>query len=179
MTWLVESPWPVLAAGVAIEIVLVLLLFRTGRAIFIAPIVLVAALVGGLVMVERVVVTEKEEVEDALAGVASALTANDTPAVLAAFTPNCPRLGEVRSALSQFEVSRASIGGDLEIRLNRLTIPPSATTYFTGHIEGRDRRGVFPYDNMFRRFKVTLHREQGRWLIADYSDAEPGQRRAR
>jgi hypothetical protein len=176
MTWFVESPWPSLAIGAAIEVALVIALLRTARAAFLAPILLVAALTIGMLLVERAVVTQSEEVQDALDGVAKALEANDVQAVLAAFSPNSPRLAEVRSALARFEVSDAGIGGDLQIRFNPLTIPPSATAYFTGRVQGKDKRGVVPYENLFRKFKVTLHHEGDRWLIADYSDLDVGDR---
>lgn len=177
MTWFVESPWPSVALGIVLEIMFAILLFRTGRAALFAPMAVVLALTLAMLAIERAVVTEIEEVEDALDAVAGALEANDVEAVLAAFSPRCPRLGEVRSALARFTVSDARVGGDLEVRLNRLTSPPSATTYFTGRVAGKDKRGAVPYENMIRKFKVTFHRDGGRWLIADYSDADFRDRR--
>jgi hypothetical protein len=172
MTWFIESPWPSLAIGFALEVILAIALVRTGRTAIIAAMVVVLAATIGLLALERVVVTEREEVEDTLDAVAAALESNDVPAVLAAFSPNCPRLGEVKSALSRFTVREARIGGDLEVRINRLTSPPSAATYFTGRIDGKDSRGEFPYEHMIRKFKVTLERRGDKWLIADYSDAD-------
>lgn len=172
MTWFIESPWPALALGFSLQVILAMALARTGRAAIIPVMVLALAATVGLLALERVVVTEREEVEDALDAVADALESNDVPAVLAAFSPDCPRLGEVKSALARFTVREAHVGGDLEVRINRLTNPPSAATYFTGRIDGRDARGEFPYEHMIRKFKVTLHRRGGKWLIADYSDAD-------
>jgi hypothetical protein len=179
MTWFVESPWPSLALGIALEVALVIALLRTGRAILIAAMVAVLALTTGSIVLERAIVTPYEEVEDALDTVARALESNDTQAVLAAFSANCPRLAEVSTALARFEVREAHVGGDLEVRLNRLTHPPSATTYFTGRVQGKDKRGVVPYEHMIRKFKVTLHREGDRGLIADYSETDVGDRRRR
>ncbi len=172
MTWFIESPWPSLALGISLEIILAIVLVRTGRSWIVAAMVVALAATAALLAVERYVVTEREEVEDALAAVADALESNDVPAVLAAFSPDCPRLGEVKSALSRFTVREARVGGDLEVRINRLTSPPSAATYFTGRIDGKDARGEFPYEHMIRKFKVTLHKRGGKWLIADYSDAD-------
>lgn len=173
MTWFIESPWPSLALGFSLEVILAIALVRTARAAIIAAMVVVLAVTGGLLALERIVVTEREEVENALGAVADALESNDVSTVLAAFSPDCPRLGEVKSALSRFTVREAHIGGDLEVRINRLTSPPSAATYFTGQVDGRDARGEFPYEHMIRKFKVTLHKRGGKWLIADYSDAGP------
>lgn len=179
MALFVESPWPSLMLGVVVEALLAIALVRTGRAAIVAPMLFVLAVTTGLVILERTIVTESEEVEDALDAVASALEANDLPAVLAAFSPDCTRLGEVRSALSRFTVVRAHVGGDLEVRPNRLTLPPSATAYFTGRVEGKDKRGAVPYEHMIRKFKVRLERHGQKWLIADYSDADFRERKER
>ncbi len=173
MTWFVESPWPSLMLGVVLEVILTIALVRTGRVAIIGAMVVVFAMTVGMVILERMIVTEAEEVEDSLDRVAAALVANDSPAVLACFSPQCPRLAELRSILSRVTVRVATIGGDLEVRPNHLTQPPSAICYFTGHVEAKDSRGQIPYEHMMRKFKVTLRKEGGRWLIADYSEAEP------
>jgi hypothetical protein len=172
MTWFVESPWPSLMLGFGLEVVLAIALVRTGRAILIAAMVALLALTASLLVIERMVVTEFEAVEDSLDAVARALESGDVPAVMTSFTPTCPRRGEVEAALSRFTIREAHVGGDLEVRINRLTLPPSATAYFTGRVEGKDKRGVVPYEHMIRKFKVTLHKQGDRWLIADYSDAD-------
>ncbi len=177
MTWLVETPWPSVALGLVLEIILAIALVRTGRGTILVAMVLVLALTGGLVVLERVVVTQTEEVENALDAVAASLEANDAAAVLAGFTSNSPRRGEVQAALARVTVKSAHVGGDLEVRFNELTIPPSASAYFTGVVEAHDRSGTIPYERMMRRFKVTLHRQGDRWLIHDFSEPESrGQR---
>jgi hypothetical protein len=62
------------------------------------------------------------------------------------------------------------------VRLSPLTSPPSATAFFTGHAEGRDKRGQIPYERFLRKFKVRLHREGDRWLVADFEDLDPRSR---
>lgn len=173
MNWLLESPWPAVTLGVVAQAVLVIGLIRTRQAKWVFGMIAAAVVTGALVLVERLVVTETEAVQDALDGTARALETNDTQAVLDYFTTNSPRLAEVRSALSHVTVREARVGGDLEVRLNRLTSPPSATTFFTGRISAKDARGAIPYEQMIRKFKVTLHREQGRWRIFDYDDVDP------
>jgi hypothetical protein len=173
MTWFVESPWPSLMLGVVLEVILAIALVRTSRGAIVGLMIVVLVLTVGMVILERAIVTETEEVEDSLDRVAAALVANDAPAVLACFSPQCPRLAELRSILSRVTVRVAKIGGDLEVQPNHLTQPPSAICYFTGHVEAKDGRGEVPYEHMVRKFKVTLRKEGGRGLIADYSDAEP------
>ncbi len=173
MTWLVESPWPSLMLGACLEAILVIFLVRGGRALILGLMAFVLVATVGMVLLERFVVTEPEEVEDTLDAITRDLAANDAPAVLAHFSPQSIRRGEVQSALSRAVVRAANVGGDLEIRINHLTIPPSATTWFTGHLEVKDKRGEIPYEHLVRKFKVTLRKEDGRWLIYDYADADP------
>ena len=173
MTWLVESPWPAITLGVVVQVALAIVLVRTGRGAVLVAMAVALALTIGMLALERVVVTEQEEVEDALEAVAVALETNDTPAVLALFSPTSPRRGEVASALARFKVRDANIGGDLEIRTNALTSPPSAHAYFTGRLDAHDTRSEVPYDHVLRKFKVTLHRDGRRWLIHDFASEDP------
>ena len=172
MTWLVESPWPALTVGVFLEVALAIVLVRSGRAVVLVAMAIVLVATAAMLALELLVVTEIEQVENALAKVATTLEANDPPAVLELFDPKSPRRHEVESILSRVTVRGATIGGDLEVRTNALTSPPSATAYFTGHFEAHDRRGEIPYEHVLRRFKITLHRLNDRWLIHDYEVAE-------
>ena len=169
MTWLLESPWPAITIGVVSEIALAIALVRTGRGALLVAMGIVLLATIGLLGLEWVVVTETEEVEDALGALEVALEANDPEQVLALFSPTSPRRAEVESVLKRFVVRDARIGRDLELVINHLTSPPSARAYFTGRIEGHDTRREIPYENLIRKFKVTLRREADRWLIYDYA----------
>lgn len=177
MTWLIESPWPSLMLGVGLEVILAIALVRTGRGAIMVAMAVVLALTVGMLVLERLVVTQTEEVEDALDGVAGSLGSNDAGTVLAGFSPQSPRRAEVKSALASVTINSARVAGDLEIRFNDLTSPPSAVAYFTGIVDAKDNRGAIPYEHMMRKFKVTLRKEGDRWLIYDYAEAEKGRQR--
>src|SRR4051794_28997970 len=91
MSYLVETPWPGLLLAGLIELALGFLLVRSGRAWVIVAMagVLVAAI--ALVVIERLVVTDKEEIENSLETVAAALEAHDVPGVLATLATEFPR----------------------------------------------------------------------------------------
>ena len=173
MTWFIESPWPSVALGVGLELILAIALVRSGRGIIIAAMVGVLALTAGLVVLERVVVTETEQVEDTLDEIATALTTNEPSTVLALFSDKSPRRAEVQSTLSRVRVSEAKVLGDLEVRLNQLTNPPSANAYFTGRVRLKGNRETIPYEVVIRKFKVTLHKEGDRYRIFNYEDDDP------
>lgn len=173
MTWLVESFWPAVTLGVVLQLVLAVVLVRTGRAAVIVAMVAVLLVTLGLVALERYVVTEREQVEETLFAAEAALEQNDADAVLALFTATSPHRQEVARVLDRFKVRDAHIGRDLEVRTNQLTSPPSAKAFFTGRVEGSDTRAAMPYDQVIRKFAVTFHRDGNRWLIHDYEMSDP------
>jgi hypothetical protein len=176
MTMFIESPWPTVMLLVVAQVILSIIFLRTGRWWAVAAMGVALALAVAMLYLERAIVTDTEQVEDTLHGIAELLEANDAAAVLDLLAPECPRRDEVRQALARVTVESASVGGDLEVRLSRLTTPPSATAYFTGRIQAKDNRGTIPYEHFARRFKVRLERRGDRWLVTGYEDAEPGKR---
>jgi len=172
MSTFLESPWPTVMLGLALEAILAIVLVQIRRPTVVALMIGVLAITVGVLVVERIVVTENEDVEDMLDGLAGALVSNDAARTMAMFTADSPRRNEVEAILGRVTIRDARVGGDLEIRLNKLTIPPSATTYFTGRIDAKDNRGTIPYEHLIRRFKVTLHRYNGRWQLYDYAEAD-------
>jgi hypothetical protein len=174
MTMFLESPWPASMLCIVLEVILAVIFLRTGRWLVVGAMAVVLAITAAALILERVVVTDTEQVEDTLYGIAEDLEANDVEAVLASFTPDCPKLAQVRSALKRVTIRSASVGGDLELRISQLSSPPSATAFFTGRIDGKDTSGTIPYEHFARKFKVKLELRDGRWLISDYEDAPPG-----
>jgi hypothetical protein len=173
MIWFVESPWPILMLGLAIEVVLAIALWRTGRSNIVGAMVAVGMATLGLIVIERMIVTDVEQVEDTLSEAARSLEANDVAGLLATFADDSPKRNEVQTVLAHVTVREARIGGDLEIRVDTLAVPHSATARFTGRVNARDNRGSIPYEHFIRTFSVTLHRQDGHWRIYDYAEAEP------
>ncbi len=142
MTVLVESPWPATIVALVLLIVFGTIFVRTGRPIVLVAMALVVVALAGMVALEQVVVTDREEVEDTLHGIADDLEANDVPAVMASFAPHAPRRSEAQRVLEDVTIRSASIGRDLEVRINKLTSPPTATVFFTGHINVNARESA-------------------------------------
>jgi hypothetical protein len=71
--------------------------------------------------------------------------------------------------MPQVEIHSVSMNG-LAIRIDRLSSPPSATAEFTGVVNGKVKSGLYPYDNIVGRCRVTLHLENDRWLIDGFEE---------
>ena len=169
MTWLVESPWPALVAGLIAEAILAIALLRTGLVKIIGAMVGVLILTVLLLLLERGVVTEFEEIEATLDAAASALAANDVDGVVSHISPQAAQLKQyAERAMRRFNFSEAVVGGDLAVQVNRLTSPPSAVAKFTVRLHGTDRQGTVPYGNYVERVELTLHQIDGRRYVAEY-----------
>jgi ketosteroid isomerase-like protein len=173
MSALVENPIFWIAVTVLLEAILAIALVRTGRGALIGAMIAVLVLGAAGLLLERVVVTEREEVEAAFVEIAAALERNDVPGVMARLAPEAGQLRtEASNRMPRVEISDARIR-DLKVSFNRHANPPTARAQFKAIVEGRDKQGEVPYEHFIRQFSVGLRREGDRWLLTDYTSFDP------
>lgn len=173
MTPLVESPWPAIFFGIIALAILAVILVRTGRGIVVLAMIGVLALTLGGVLLERLVVTERERVEETLFGAAAAIEANDLDRLMEYISPRAsfsPR--RARDVLRQYKFTEARIN-DVQIEINRLTSPPSAEAKMIGAFSVVDTHGQLPYTNGRLGLTVKLQLEDGRWRIISHTEGDP------
>jgi hypothetical protein len=169
MAMFVESPWPILFVGIAVEGVLAMLLLQTGRGKFLIAMIGVAAVVVVGLIVERLVVTDREAVEHTLDAAVAAVRKNDVNGLLACIAPSAQNArGLSQWVLGRFEIEEGRIS-DLDIKVTRQTSPPSATAKFLAVGKARDRMGQVPYEGYMQHVAVELQLQGGRWLVTDYN----------
>ncbi|MEN6459136.1 MAG: hypothetical protein ABFC63_09410 [Thermoguttaceae bacterium] len=169
MAVFVESPWPWLLIGLALETALAIVLTQTRRGVLLWAMLGVAAFVGGGLIVERLVVTDREAIENTLDATVSAVRHNDVNRLLACVASSAkPMRNQARWVLDRVEVQSAWIHG-VEIKINRLTSPWSASVSLIATGSARDRRGEIPYETYSRRVVVNFDREGDRWLVTGYT----------
>jgi hypothetical protein len=175
---LFEDPTTLIVAGALIEVLLGIGLFKSGRGVLALPMIGVLVLVGLGVLVERLVVTDREHVETALDGVCRALMANDVEGVLKHIDPEAGGIrSHVQSILPRAHITDARLY-DVVIRVNHHTSPPSAQADFTGRVKGRFQGdGGGGEGPVLRKFTVNFRQEGDNWLITDYEDHGPLGRR--
>jgi hypothetical protein len=168
MAFFVENPLRILFIGVVVEAVLAMLLLRTGRGILLWAILGVACLFGAWLAVERLVVTDREAVEQTLDDAVKAVRRNDLGGLLNCIAPSANAPRELSNwVMGRFEVGEGHIG-ELEIKVNRLTSPPTAKATFLAIGRGRDRRNECPYQGFGHRVTVELRLMGDRWLVTGY-----------
>jgi hypothetical protein len=168
MSIFIESPWPILFIGIAVEAVLAFLLLQTGRGKFLIAMIGVAAIVGVGLIVERLVVTDREAVENTLDAAVAAVKRNDLAGALGCISPSAeaPR-NLTRWVFGRVDFQEAHIG-DLDIKISRLSSPPTADAKFLAVGKGKDRKGEWPYQGFAQHVTLQLRLEGGRWLVTGY-----------
>ena len=170
MAILLEDPTPILVVGILAEAVLGVILARTRRGVLLWPMGGVLALVVIGVVVERLVVTERERVEAAIYGAADAVENNDRQRVKDFLSRSAPEV--LRRALSYMDRVRftsVSVRG-LKVRINDLTSPRSAEATFTARADFTDQGGEYPYNTYAAQFLVKLVFEDGTWKVYSAED---------
>ncbi|NIP84511.1 MAG: hypothetical protein GTO03_02715, partial [Planctomycetales bacterium] len=112
MSWFTEDPTLLLVIGGLLIAALVVACAKTGRVVMIVWAVPVAAVVGGGVLIEHLVVTPREEVEGTIESARQAFVANDQEAVLRYISPSPaadPIRRRIRWALQMAEIREARI----------------------------------------------------------------------
>ncbi|MEX2186723.1 MAG: hypothetical protein WD875_08015 [Pirellulales bacterium] len=167
MTWLYENPWPAIVGGAIGEVILIGMLYATGRLRLVVWMVVVAAIAGGLVWFERYTVTDREQIEMNLHEIAAALERGDAKTVVDHISPSAQQtIGRARFAAS-LHATEVRINSDLKIEVIDDVDPPQAKATGTVTVVGsRGYSGAVPV-----QVELTLRKVDGKWLI--YSHQEP------
>lgn len=172
--WLFESPWTIIIVGVVIELVLGLIFMNTGRAAVLFAMLGVAVVVALGVLTERLVVTEREQIEGALYGAAAALEDNDLDALFEYVGPEAQSLRDrAAQVMPRYKILEAKVGG-LKLTVNHVTNPPTARTELVGRFKILDESQRIPYENYIQRFVIRWRRDGDRWLMVDYEEGPGG-----
>ena len=170
MTAIFENPLPLLFVGIVVEAILITLFYNFQKKVWLVPIVGVLLAMVALVLVERIVVTPREEVEHTVDQIADALRANDIN-VLLSHLSNSARESRARAkwALGRIEINGVKVNG-LEITVNSLRSPPSAKAVFSGVLKFDDRKKEYPYRVYSSKFEIELRKEGDRWMVTGHKE---------
>jgi len=166
-----EHSGPILLVGVILEVIFGSILVRTGRGVWLGPMIGVLLLTLGGVFLERWIETPKEQVAGVLYGAASAIEHNDVEGLFEYISPTARYTPQrARSVLQQYRFQQARIT-HLEIEINPLTSPPTATAHLVGWINIEDTQGQPFYAGRIT-LEVQLRWEKDRWRITGHQEQE-------
>ncbi len=175
MELLVENPLPAIFLGIVAAAVVgvVFVNNRNFRVLWALPVIFLLTLGG--VALEWLIITEREEVEETLDGIAAALEANDLDAVLRYVSPQAEQTRQ-RAAWAMGIVTIRDVRmRNREVRINRLTSPPTAEVQFNGTLffDLKQPQIGMIRDVYLARFVVQLESDGDRWLVTDHIEHQP------
>lgn len=177
MTWLLEERQASLSVVILGIITVVILGFgwvKTGRKEVLIALVAVALLCGGLLGLQRIIVTEAEKVEATLRQIAGDVERNDVKALVEHVDTRAPQIrAQVESEFPKYRFTKVDITTIREIKVDLKHIPPEAIVEFNVIVAGTDAEGLLDGQSIPRYVIVTFHKENGRWRVFNYEHFEP------
>ncbi len=173
---LLENPLPIAAiGGLLVTLTAIVFLSRRDGA-SLAALAATALVTAGLLLVERFVATDREQVEEAVAGLLDAIEANDEPGVLNAVDPSAVKVrAEIAALMPEIKINAANAMGRIEVTVNDAGQPPIADATILAFLDGVHARSGLRV--AYYKQRVDLHwvKQGERWLLADYTAYYNGQ----
>lgn len=172
--WIMEQPVAIALGGLIVVVALLGGLLETGRRSLLYAAVVAGLLTVTLLVVERQVVTPREEVRATLQRIANLLEEDDIPAVMQHLSTSRSELREkVRYGLRRFQVLEAQIKRNLTIDVATHHGMEVAEARFNATARLRGRRGMVDERPYPRFVVVNLRKEEGQWRVRAYEDHDP------
>ena len=127
-----------------------------------------------LLLVERYVVTPKEEIENVLQVIARDLESNEQETILAHISSSKPDLrSRAERALKPVVVDRVVVKRNLVVEFDSLESPQRAKASFNAVIVGSEKTGTIRNQTSPWYFIVDFVKEDSQWRVADYEKQLP------
>jgi hypothetical protein len=169
MNWLFESPLTIVLGAVAVGFLLGVAWVQTGKNGFLFAIGGVVAVAIGLLILERAVVTDAEQVTAIIYEIARQIEANDADEVVKHVVSSKPELAEQgkremqKHTFSGIGITMHSVEAQPEKQ------PPQVVAEFNAFISGSFADGQVELQGRPVYFRVTFWKDtDGVWKIADY-----------
>ncbi len=161
MTWLLESPWPALAGGIFAEVALVATFMSTGRVRMVGWMAVVAALTGGLLLIEWLVVTDREQISADVHAAAAAVEKGDVNGVLSFVSPSAIALQAKARLVTALGLREVRVADDMKIYIRGDVDPPQAQVTCTVIVvPGMGYQGKVPVN-----VTAFFRKQEGKWRV--------------
>jgi hypothetical protein len=175
METMLENPWPAVMIGSLAVAILMGGWIQTGKQWLLALVTLPVLLTIGAVLMERLVVTDREAVRATLFEIAELVEQNRIEEALAYVHSSFTEVQQqARGELPAYDFLSVDIKRNLEIEVFPSLDPPEARAEFNVMVVLNSRDGAFGEMRVPRYVEVTMRRENdGRWRVASYSHHDP------
>lgn len=169
-----ENPVPIWAGGAVLATLAGLVFLARRNLASLLALAGVVLLTLALAVVERSVVTEREEIETALESLFVAIEAGDLPGVLAHIDPRSSSvLAEAKTLLPMLQIKDMGVSS-IVVEIDTNSNPPVAPSEMRIKIDGihtRSGQRLFYFDKVL----VQWTKKKGRWLVSGYTPTHNGQ----
>ncbi|MCH7725580.1 MAG: hypothetical protein IH991_03740 [Planctomycetes bacterium] len=167
MKMFTQEPEWIIGIGVVVVVGLVFAFLKTGAKPLVPTIGAVLALLVGLLVLERMVVTDEEELVETLNNIAHAIERGDLEAVLQHIHPSAGKvLNAARKYHKDYTFRAVAITSMREIIVNDQD-PPKAQMHFIVRLDVTLSSGDRPF---VHGISLYLSKENDRWLVYDYNE---------
>lgn len=167
MSVVLENPVPIYAVGAVLSTLCGLAFLARRNLPSLLALVGVVGATLLLVLVERIVVTPREEVEEAVANLLYAIEANDLPTVVAAIDPAATGIRSDAETLMPMVNVTDTGATSLRVDIDTTDKPPRAVAMFRGKVDGI-HKGSGQRVFYFEEVRLSWVERDGRWLVEDY-----------
>lgn len=175
--WLMEQPYTIVLGGLALVVILIAGLLKTGRKSLLYAAVGVVVATAGLFVLERTTITPREEVRATLHLIAHELEQNNLDGVLDYVSDSLPKLKQdAKARMSEVEVTEVDIKRNLTIDIVKAKGMEIAEAKFNCVIRAKVKRFTDTPQTIPRYFIVRFREESdGRWRVRNYEMQDPRQ----
>ena len=169
-----ENPLPILFVGALIfSVLFAIWTQQKKRRWVLAMAATLLAVIAGVVM-ERLVVTDAEEVASTIRRIAEDMESNDVSAVVAHISSSSPELrSHAESILKRADVQTVSVKRNLRVAVVNSGARKTAIAKFNAVARLKDKSGTFGNQNVPRFMTLHLVKEGDAWRVTRYESEMP------
>lgn len=178
MTWIFESPLLIAALGFLLVVGLGVSWISSGRKELLYALLGAVALVAGLLVAERMIITDREAITAKLDEIAADVQSNIVSRVTRHISPTVPSLiSKAQAEMPNYQFTEMRVTGVHSISVDARARPRTAVVEFNIMAAGTFRVGNDSLTTTVPRWvKLELVKEEdGQWRVVSYEHAEPAQ----
>ena len=174
MSGLWESPLTIVIGGLVLIAILGGGWLQTGHRALLYALLAALVLFAALLVTERLVRTEREQLRDTLHEITRDVESNDLERVLRHVHPANPAVrAEAETEFPRYRFHEVRIKRNLKIDIDMQHQPPKAEAEFNVVVVGSDADGLITDQRVPRFVQVTFYKDGDTWKVYSYRHSPP------